>query len=283
MHNPNLNINMMNMGNLGGGMMMGLAVPSPLMMPGPMVGVGDAAGTGMEAPYSARGSPVPYGNSNGNGNVGQVEGNPNGNFGHGDEWEVKDYGYGFGRGHWYGARRGELERERERMGVDMTSLGMAGPPLPMRPRRGSYNGSGNSPVNGYPPSSYERGYPSGRRGRGFGGRGFNNGGRFRGGFQARHNQHHQHHQHQQAGYDDMPPPQDGYYGGYAGTYDYAAGAQGAPQVAPPVPTPVSNIPFPLDPTRWYLLGQLEYYLSPQNMAQDFFLRQQASVVLAHCP
>ncbi|KAF8067638.1 winged helix DNA-binding domain-containing protein [Lyophyllum atratum] len=42
---------------------------------------------------------------------------------------------------------------------------------------------------------------------------------------------------------------------------------------PPVPVPISPISFPLDPTRYYLLGQLEYYLSPQNMAQDFFLRQ----------
>lgn len=45
-------------------------------------------------------------------------------------------------------------------------------------------------------------------------------------------------------------------------------------VSPPVPVPLSPISFPLDPTRYYLLGQLEYYLSPQNMAQDFFLRQQ---------
>lgn len=43
--------------------------------------------------------------------------------------------------------------------------------------------------------------------------------------------------------------------------------------SPPVPVPVSPITFPLNPTRWYLLGQLEYYLSPQNLAQDFFLRQ----------
>ncbi|KAJ3513149.1 hypothetical protein NLJ89_g3116 [Agrocybe chaxingu] len=48
---------------------------------------------------------------------------------------------------------------------------------------------------------------------------------------------------------------------------------GHPQ-APPMPVPLSPISFPLDPTRFYLLGQLEYYLSPQNMAQDFFLRQQ---------
>jgi la-related protein 1 len=42
---------------------------------------------------------------------------------------------------------------------------------------------------------------------------------------------------------------------------------------PPIPMPQSALPFPLDPTRSCLLGQLEYYLSPQNMAQDFFLRQ----------
>ncbi|KAF9456866.1 hypothetical protein BDZ94DRAFT_1314732 [Collybia nuda] len=47
----------------------------------------------------------------------------------------------------------------------------------------------------------------------------------------------------------------------------------AAQVTPPVPVPISPISFPLDPIRYYLLGQLEYYLSPQNMAQDFFLRQ----------
>jgi len=46
------------------------------------------------------------------------------------------------------------------------------------------------------------------------------------------------------------------------------------QPAPPVPLPVTPISFPLDPTRYYLLGQLEYYLSAQNLAQDFFLRQQ---------
>ncbi|KAE9388700.1 winged helix DNA-binding domain-containing protein, partial [Gymnopus androsaceus JB14] len=38
--------------------------------------------------------------------------------------------------------------------------------------------------------------------------------------------------------------------------------------------PLSRLSFAVDPTVYYLLGQLEYYLSPQNMAQDFFLRQQ---------
>ncbi|KAF6757700.1 hypothetical protein DFP72DRAFT_808690 [Ephemerocybe angulata] len=51
----------------------------------------------------------------------------------------------------------------------------------------------------------------------------------------------------------------------------AAAGSGPP--APPVPVPVTLVPFPLDPTRYYLLGQLEYYLSPQNMAKDFFLRK----------
>ena len=55
---------------------------------------------------------------------------------------------------------------------------------------------------------------------------------------------------------------------------YPAPAYDSP---PPLPVPVSVLTFPIDLTRWYLLGQLEYYLSPQNMAQDFFLRQQVSI------
>lgn len=47
----------------------------------------------------------------------------------------------------------------------------------------------------------------------------------------------------------------------------------------PVPVPMTTIPFPLDSTRYYLLGQLEYYLSPENMAQDFYLRQQVFLLL----
>lgn len=64
---------------------------------------------------------------------------------------------------------------------------------------------------------------------------------------------------QQQQQQQLPPPANGAH---------------VPHVAPPVPVPLSPISFPLDPTRYYLLGQLEYYLSPQNMAQDFFLRQQ---------
>ncbi len=46
--------------------------------------------------------------------------------------------------------------------------------------------------------------------------------------------------------------------------------------APPLPTPLTAITFPLDTTRWYLLGQLEYYLSMQNMAQDLYLRRKVN-------
>ncbi|THH19626.1 hypothetical protein EW146_g1601 [Bondarzewia mesenterica] len=52
----------------------------------------------------------------------------------------------------------------------------------------------------------------------------------------------------------------------------AADTHSAP--APPMPKPISELSFPLDPTRYYLLAQLEYYLSPQNMASDLFLRKQ---------
>ncbi|KAL7415217.1 winged helix DNA-binding domain-containing protein [Mrakia frigida] len=38
--------------------------------------------------------------------------------------------------------------------------------------------------------------------------------------------------------------------------------------------PVTVPSFPLDPLRFYLLGQLEYYFGVQNLAMDFFLRQQ---------
>jgi hypothetical protein len=44
----------------------------------------------------------------------------------------------------------------------------------------------------------------------------------------------------------------------------------------PVPVPISMVSFPLDSTRYYLLGQLEYYMSEQNMVQDFWLRQKVS-------
>ena len=57
-----------------------------------------------------------------------------------------------------------------------------------------------------------------------------------------------------------------------------AGGMGVPHISPPVPAPLSTLSFPLDTTRYYLLGQLEYYLSPQNMAQDFYLRKQVGLL-----
>ena len=46
-----------------------------------------------------------------------------------------------------------------------------------------------------------------------------------------------------------------------------------------VPAPLSALSFPLDTTQYYLLGQLEYYLSPRNMARDFYLRKQVCFLL----
>ena len=55
-----------------------------------------------------------------------------------------------------------------------------------------------------------------------------------------------------------PPPPNGY-----------------PQFSPmPMPTPITTTNYPLDPLRFYLLGQLEYYFTTQNLVRDFFLRQQ---------
>ena len=51
---------------------------------------------------------------------------------------------------------------------------------------------------------------------------------------------------------------------------------GMPHISPSSPAPLLVLTFPLDRTRYYLLGQLEYYLNPQNMAQDFYLRKQVS-------
>lgn len=42
----------------------------------------------------------------------------------------------------------------------------------------------------------------------------------------------------------------------------------------PMPTPITTTNYPLDPLRFYLLGQLEYYFTTQNLVRDFFLRQQ---------
>jgi la-related protein 1 len=63
------------------------------------------------------------------------------------------------------------------------------------------------------------------------------------------------------------PPADGNLEAY-GQAAYAGGAA-------PFPRPVTQISG-LDSLRSFILGQLEYYFSMQNLAMDFFLRQQVS-------
>ena len=217
----------------------------------------------------------------------------------GDEWQVRDFGYGFG--HMSGSgnaaavireelnvreqqrfherrQKEEQERERERESSESPQD---------RPRRASFNGG------------YERGGYSGRRGRGLNGgygrgygRGFSRGGY--GQYPRQHQysatppgQFSQLPPHAAHGYSPdqsvyflPPPPQPPSFGSYLPggyeAYQYPSFPP-PPALYPPVPQPVSQLPFALDHTRYYLLGQLEYYLSPQNMAQDFYLRQQASI------
>ncbi len=213
-----------------------------------------------------------------------------------DEWEVRDYGYGFGRGgpvpvytqapapslredrQYRGGRDYQGEREQHYVG---------------RPRRGSYS------QGGYGFDRGERGAYTGRRGRGlpggYGGRGYQNRSFSRGAYSNQQSR-------QQAYVPPAQPPQqevNGFYAPPIGAptplatyipqafegYPYAPLPPPPPQVqnagspGVPLPMPQSNVGFPLDSTRYYLLGQLEYYLSPQNLAQDFFLRQQVSLLL----
>lgn len=224
----------------------------------------------------------------------------------GDEWQVRDFGYGFGHmsgtGNAAAVVRDEIiareqqrtqerkeREEQERRQKEEQEREKSEPPQD-RSRRGSVNGG------------YERGTYPGRRGRGLnGGHGRGYGRNFsRGGYTQYPRHQHQYSptppaqfsqlpSHAAHGYSPdqsvyflppppPPPPSFGPYhtGGYE-VYQYPSFPP-PPALYPPVPHPVSQLPFQLDPTRYYLLGQLEYYLSPQNMAQDFYLRQQASVV-----
>ncbi|KAI0777277.1 hypothetical protein BD413DRAFT_609667 [Trametes elegans] len=204
-----------------------------------------------------------------------------------DEWKVRDYGWGFGRG----GPQPTYPPPNDRPFRDGRDLQPQGEREHYnRPRRGSYGQGG-----------YDRGSYSGRRGRGlsggYGGRGYSHRS-FSGGRGGYSNQGQQ----RQQGYvppQPPPPPQpqpdvNGYYAppipplatyipSPYDAYPYAAfpppppppQMAGAPGSVPaPLPVPQSQLLFPLDSTRYYLLGQLEYYLSAQNMAQDFFLRQQ---------
>ncbi|KAF9652418.1 hypothetical protein BDM02DRAFT_3183801 [Thelephora ganbajun] len=211
----------------------------------------------------------------------------------GDEWQVRDFGYGFGHmsglGNAAAVVREELNvREQQRVQErrhreDQEREGSES--SQDRPRRGSLN------------SGYERGGYSGRRGRGLnGGYGRGYGRNFpRGGYGQYPRQQHQYSAtppgqfsqlppHATHGYSPdqsvyflppPPPPPPGFGPYHPAGYDvYQYPSFPPPPLYPPVPQPTSQLSFLLDPTRYYLLGQLEYYLSPQNMAQDFYLRQQ---------
>lgn len=48
----------------------------------------------------------------------------------------------------------------------------------------------------------------------------------------------------------------------------------------PVLVPITRLFLPLNPLSYYLLGQLEYYLSKDNLAHDLYLCKNVSVKLA---
>ncbi|KAH7910351.1 hypothetical protein BJ138DRAFT_1009036 [Hygrophoropsis aurantiaca] len=229
-----------------------------------------------------------------------------------DDFEVKDYGYGFGdvsgsehaleiirqqklarerQRIWDNQQRiaaQEQERERERAREMLESERERKErewekelehfrdqdKVTNRPRRGSFSGS-------Y--SNYDRGNYRGRRGRGFGGRGYGNRYPGRGGY----------HQQRPASMSHVTPPPFrvnpvAHLANHVSTYSQPSLMEGYisptldPYLSMPVPLhPQSLLTLPIahsispfsDNTRTYLLSQLEYYLSPQNMAQDFFLRQ----------
>ena len=146
------------------------------------------------------------------------------------------------------------------------------------------------------------GYGSqGRRGRYGGGRGGPNGSSGRGYGGRRGNAPPQHYGPPLPGayvshssYPPPPPPPppgpDGYYMGPPYTLPYPQYVPPpVPAYAPPpvmdpstrpapVPMPVTVTSFPIDPTRWYLLGQVEYYFSVQNLCADFWLRKQVCII-----
>ncbi|RDB16034.1 hypothetical protein Hypma_003441 [Hypsizygus marmoreus] len=228
----------------------------------------------------------------------------------GDAFKVKDYGYGFGSASRGSAsppeqrNGGEKERSIEAVRDGDKEFGQRDNErrdleAPLRPRRGgAYFGGygqergGQPERGGHERGGHERGAFGGRRGRGMNGvgRGYNRRG---GGYQGPP---------RQPPFNVTPPTTqfqplmpmgepNGFYHplpprpnlttyiptGYEAYLPPPTNPSPShltpPHVTPPVPVPVSPISFPLDPTRYYLLGQLEYYLSPQNLAQDFFLRQ----------
>ena len=226
-----------------------------------------------------------------------------------DVWEVKNYGYGFGdrsgQGNTPDVVRLEMrEREKERTrGLvqhrdrswvpgrqpgwrsengnedgreGWEQQGHTDAPRHVRPRRGSFPGYGG----------HERGGYAARRGRGFGGRSY--GARGRGGF---------YHYQRPGSYAYAPPlpppppppppppslqfevlpPAIDMTNGY-GQPPYAMPEFESYEAIPPAPhrAPFTSASYSVDAMQNCLLSQLEYYLSPQNMAQDLFLRQRVS-------
>ncbi|RDX54678.1 hypothetical protein OH76DRAFT_988632 [Lentinus brumalis] len=201
------------------------------------------------------------------------------------DWEVRDYGYGFGRGGPGPAYPQATAPPRDDRNYREERQQQYG-----RPRRGSYGQGGY----GYDRGG-ERGSYGGRRGRGLDG-----GYRGRGGYGSRGYSGRGGYSGQQRPQAYVPPsqPQSDVNGYYAppmapiatyipqayDPYAYPAYTQPPPppppvpasnaqSASPPVPAPQTQV-GPLDATRYWLLGQLEYYLSAQNLAQDFWLRQQ---------
>jgi la-related protein 1 len=233
-----------------------------------------------------------------------------------DVWVVKDYGYGFGDMSGCGnapdvvqwemkqrerARIRENYREREMIleqcqrdrergwvhpgrqlgwrhenGVEdereVLEQHVDAPRGHMRPRRGSHPG---------PYVGYGRGGHTGRRGRGFGG-GYHVG-RHSGGRGGLHHRRPASLPYNPSPFEVIPPPVDipNGYGHPLHIPSYTPPELDPYQVVPPppvpaVPVPTPTFPYPMDATRTHLLEQLEYYLSSQNLAQDFFLRQRVS-------
>lgn len=224
-----------------------------------------------------------------------------------EDFEVKDYGYGFGPNSGGGyvpdrQREDRVEREqkdnRDR-GGDYGGFG--------RNRRGSATTYGS--YNG----GYERGGFRGRRGRG--GPSYGRGAYgSRGGYSARADSgqrfaqqqsapfvppqyqypphsapptHHSQASETSIGYYPSPPSSSymqSPYASYAPPLPAMRDHSQSPVAAgiqAPTQVPMTNLAFPVDNTRFYLLGQIEYYFSIQNLAQDFFLRTQVRHPLPH--
>lgn len=234
---------------------------------------------------------------------------PNSHMINGDEWEVRDFGYGFGPTSGSGFVPERMREDRfDRDGGYREQQ-------PSREFSGNFGGgrgrrntsAGPYFEGGRGMSRRGRGGPNGY-GRGYGGRGFSS----RGGSHGLP----RHHQSlsvstgpfQQQGLGLAQPSQtspdmaNGYYAPSSTTTHYIPSPYSQfipppqqmqpqiqtppqppmqalspqPSIRHPIPAPITVLSFPLDPTRRYLLGQVEYYFSLQNLASDFFLRKQVS-------